>query len=46
MNRVLPETPGDIARQVDHYEWIKKHYTTDWYHRIVQVAEQRTGNAR
>ncbi|MFB4280792.1 hypothetical protein ACBJ59_36270 [Nonomuraea sp. MTCD27] len=26
MNRVLPQAPADVARQVDHFEWLKTHF--------------------
>lgn len=40
MNRVLPQTPGDVRRQVDHFEWLKTHYPA-LYAAEVMVAEQR-----
>ena len=40
MTYVLPQTPGDVARQVDHYEWVKKHFP-GLYAAETKVAEQR-----
>ena len=40
MNKILPETPGDVARQIDHYEWLKRTFP-DLYTSVVQMAEQR-----
>lgn len=40
MTYVLPPTPEAVARQVDHYEWVKKHFP-GLYVAEVEVAEQR-----
>lgn len=40
MTYVLPPTPEAVARQVEHYEWVKRHYP-NLYAAEVQVAEQR-----
>lgn len=40
MTYVLPQKPADVARQVDHYEWVKKHYPA-LYATETQIAEQR-----
>lgn len=45
MNRVLPQTPADVRRQIDLYEYVKKHLPA-LYAPLVQQAEQRPGAAR
>lgn len=41
MTYVLPQTPKDVARQVDHYQWEKRTFPR-LYLEEVQIAEQRT----
>ncbi|WP_280518797.1 hypothetical protein [Planobispora rosea] len=42
MNKVLPETPRDVALQVDSYKWLKIHYY-DLYAQLVLMVKTRGG---
>lgn len=42
MNTVLPSTPADVFRQVDHYEWLKRTFPA-LYVQVVEMVENRGG---
>lgn len=45
MNRVLPQTPADVRRQVELYQYVKTKLPR-LYEPLVQQAEQRPDGAR